>query len=666
MSGEGVVTPSTNSQAEKTHEDLRKSVEVANIPVLLMILHQFTGDPKWLEAPYRPAPQRGLDDNDDGGLSPSIQNEIREAAVLALARLNAGERPQIAVPSEERVLIMMSALLGEEIPNKYGRMMREELARFAAEPLDEYMELVDEADEHNAIVIGMSLAGIVAAKHLEEAGLDYVILERNTSHGGSWLVNKYPGAGVDTPSHLYSFSFRNNDWKHHFVLRDEIVEYFGETIKELKIAARVQFDTQVVSLTWLNEDKLWQVETRKADGSKVILRARIVISAVGIFGQPKIPDLPGLAQFGGTQFHPADWPEQLDLSGKRVVVVGTGASAMQLVPAIADKVGHLTILQRSPQWIAPFEKFGAEISVGARYLLSEFPLYRAWYWVRLFWQFGDKVLTGLRSDPDWTHPDLAMNARNMAHRRLFERYVREQVGDRTDLLEKVIPDYPPYGKRMLLDNGWFQALRKSNVDLITQGVSAVEPTGVITQSGEHIPADVIVWSTGYEATRFLSSFDVIGRGGVKLRDAWGDDNPTTYLGVATPGFPNLFMLGGPHSFPGAGSFMFFMELQMRYVRRLIGEMISAGGLSIEPRLEPTADYNAEVDELHSKMVWTHPRVESYFRNSTGRVCVIMPFLNVEYWNKLRDVELSDFKIEVGGRGATSNANTSTTTSAGAA
>lgn len=641
---------------------IEEAVAVGNVPVLLMMLYQVTGDETWLEEPYRPTRPRGLGDHDTGGLDPEIQQEIRLAALEVLKHLQRGGRPVIPLPSEEQVVRMMSVFLGEDVGEEYGRMMREELSRFAGQPLDSFDD--PSPVDFEVIVIGMSVAGTAAAKHLQEMGVPFTILERRKRSGGSWLDNHYPGAGVDTPSHLYSFSFANHDWQRHFTLRDDLIDYFDGVLEGLSVEDRVRYDTEVIRVTWDPSGKSWTVDARHADGSRSTYRARFIITAVGIFGLPKMPELPGRLDFAGEQFHPADWPDDLDLSDKRVVVVGTGASAMQIVPAIAGRVKQLTVLQRSPQWVAPFEKFGQEITPPVRQLLAEFPLYRAWYWLRLFWQFGDKVIDALRADPNWEHPERAMNARNDAHRQFFLRYIEQQVGDRTDLLDKVVPDYPPFGKRILLDNGWYQALKLPHVELIAEAARSVSETGLTTESGTHIDADVIVWSTGYDANRFLASFEVNGVSGQTIRDAWDDDDPRTYLGIATPGFPNLFMLGGPHSFPGAGSFMFFMELQMRYIRRLLGAVSALGAEVIEPRQDATDRYNEQVDELHDRTVWTHPKVQTYFRNSKGRVCVVMPFLNSEYWNLVRDLRLEDYVIDAPDEAATTERRRLSSASAG--
>ena len=381
---------------------------------------------------------------------------------------------------------------------------------------------------------------------------------------------------------------------------------------------------------------------RSASGTQETLVADVVISAVGVLNRKRLPDVAGMATFQGVQFHSSEWPDDLDLEGKRVAVVGTGASSMQISPAIAPRVAHLTIFQRSPQWVAPFEKFMEPIPTELRMLIQTCPLYHAWYWTRLFWQFGDKVIESLRIDPGWEHPERSVNARNDAHRQYFTRYLTRQLKNRPDLIAKTLPDYPPFGKRILLDNGWFKAIQRDNVTLVTERVTEVTPTGLIDSAGDEYEADVIVWATGFYAARFVSSLDVRGLGGIELREIWNDDDPRAYLGVSVPGFPNFFMLGGPNSFPGSGSFMYFMEVQMRYIRKLLTQMLARGITAVDATEQVNDTYNELVDSTHARTVWTHPGMQTYYRNSRGRVVFVMPFLNVEYWNMTKDVDLADY------------------------
>ncbi|MDJ0419741.1 flavin-containing monooxygenase [Rhodococcus opacus] len=640
------VTESRQFNPDRLSEaEVRTAVSIANVPALLMVVYQMTGDEKWLEEPYRPTRGKGLGDHDSGGLSDEIQDEIRQAAVQAILEFQSGVEPVIETPTAEQTVRMISVCMGEPVADQYGPMLSLELARRAAPNAPELaLEPVTPPVGFNVIVIGTGVAGIAAAQQLEDMGIDYVILEKQPEAGGNWWQNTYPGAGVDTPSHLYSFSFAKNDWNTHFELRNELQEYFGRVLKDVGGNERVRYSTEVLAATYDETSRAWSVDVRNPDGSIETLRSNVVISAVGVLNRPVTPNLPGMDTFRGTSFHSADWPEGLDLDGKRVAIVGTGASSMQITPAIADRVEHLTVFQRSPQWVAPFEKFRMPIPMELRRLLQSCPLYHSWYWIRLFWQFGDKVIESLRVDPEWEHPERSVNARNDAHREYFTRYITAQVGDRTDLLDKVMPDYPPFGKRILLDNGWYEALRRDNVDLINESVAAVTETGLVSASGAAIDVDVIVWATGFEAARFVSSLDVRGVDGLSLRDAWNDDDPRAYLGVSVPQFPNFFMLGGPNSFPGSGSFMFFMEVQMRYIRGLLTEMFQQNIAAIDARTDANDKYNELVDSTHARTVWTHRGMSTYYRNSRGRVVFVMPFLNVEYWEMTRRPDLENYTI----------------------
>ena len=626
-----------------TEREVRAAVAIANVPTLLMVVFQFTGDEKWLNEPYLPTRGKGLGDHDSGGLPPAIQGEIRAAAADAILRLQAGEKPAIVRPSDELTAHMMSVCMGEPVSDAYGPMLSSEIARRIDPALPELrMPTVDVPEGYKVIVIGVGIAGIAAANQLEDMGIDYTILEKQPEAGGNWYQNTYPGAGVDTPSHLYSFSFAKNDWAKHFELRDDLQRYFTRTLKDLGALQRVRFDSEVASATYRESDKKWEVLVRSASGTQETLIADVVISAVGVLNRKRLPDVANMDAFRGVQFHSSEWPDDLELEGKRVAVVGTGASSMQISPAIASRVAHLTIFQRSPQWVAPFEKFMEPIPAELRMLIQSCPLYHAWYWIRLFWQFGDKVIESLRIDPGWGHPERSVNARNDAHRQYFAGYLTGRLKGRPDLIEKALPDYPPFGKRILLDNGWFETIRRDNVTLVTERVNEVTPTGLIDSAGDEHEADVIVWATGFYAARFVSSLDVLGVGGIQLREVWDDDNPRAFLGVSVPGFPNFFMLGGPNSFPGSGSFMYFMEVQMRYIRKLLTQMLERGITAVDATEQVNNTYNELVDSTHARTVWTHPGMQTYYRNSRGRVVFVMPFLNVEYWNMTKDVDLADY------------------------
>ncbi|MGC0367543.1 4-hydroxyacetophenone monooxygenase [Rhodococcus sp. 27YEA15] len=617
-------------------------VATANIPTLLMVIYQVTGDERWLNDPYRPTRSPGLNDHDTGGLPQEIQDEILVAGVAALDHLRAGGAPVIEVPDPELMSRMLGVCVGEKVDENYGRMFSEEFRRRLVGSSN-LGKPVAASSNFRVLVVGAGVSGIIAAQQLQEMGVDFLVVDKHDAAGGNWIDNRYPGVGVDTPSHLYSFSFSENDWQMHFELRPQLQDYLERTFAAIGGPERTRFGTDVVSITFDEESAGWYAVLRDSGGVEDRQWFNAVVSAVGILNRPKMPTLPGIEDFQGLAFHSSAWPEDLDIRGRRVAIIGSGASAMQIVPAIVGDVGELTLFQRTPPWVAPFEKFMQPIDGGARRLLSDVPLYRSWYWLKLYWQFGDKVLDSLQKDPTWQHPERAVNARNDGHRQFFTQYIRDELGkDADDLFDKVLPSYPPYGKRILLDNGWYRALCRPHVRLVDKGVAEVKVNGVVDTEGQFHEADILVWATGFEASRFVSSYDVIGRDGLTLRQAWDDDDARAFLGVTVPEFPNFFMLGGPNSFPGSGSFMYFMEVQMRYITRLFDAMAAEGVDAVNVRSDVFDEYNAQVEHAAEQTVWTHPGTNTFFRNERGRLVFVSPFRNVDYWSRAESSGLDDY------------------------
>jgi 4-hydroxyacetophenone monooxygenase len=613
----------------------------ANVPTLLMVLVQLTGDERWLEAPYLPTKARGLSDNESGGLRDDVQAEIRGAAFDAIMAWRAGEPVAIPAPSGALLIRMMSVAMGEDVPDEYAPMIAGELG--LDDPADTIGSLVPPG--FRALIIGGGISGICAAVRLQEAGIPYTIIERNADVGGVWLENRYPGAAVDTPSHLYSFSFAPYDWSRYFASQGEILEYLRSVADRFDLRRHVRLGTEVTAVTYDETLQQWSVQTSGPSGSET-LTANVVISAVGAFNKPKIPDIAGMGTFGGPNFHTADWPEDIDLTGKRVAVVGNGASAMQVVPAIVDSVESLVVFQHSPQWAAPFEKFKQPVAEPVRFLLREVPLYYAWYRTRLAWIFNDRLYQSLQKDPAWPHPERSLNAVNDAHRRALTGYIESELGDRTDLRDVVIPTYPPFGKRMLLDNGWFRSIARDHVVVETERVAEVRPTSIVTSSGREHEVDAIVWATGFDVVRFLAPIDIRGRDGVRLHDVWQGDDARAYLGTVIPQFPNFFVLYGPNTqFGHGGSLITVMERQVHYLMSALRRMFDEGVGSLEVRADVHDEYNARIDAAHERMVWTHPGMDTYYRNARGRVVVNNPFRMQEFWQLTEAADVNDYLVE---------------------
>jgi 4-hydroxyacetophenone monooxygenase len=638
-------------------EALGAAMGEANIPVLLMVLVQLTGDRRWLEDPYRPTRTRGMSDHRDGGLPEVIQDEIRAAALKAVLQGASGRPAAITVPDDALLAEMMSVCMGEEVPAGYVPMMAEEMGFKARYKAWDGSVPQSGPGAFRVLIIGGGVSGLCMAIKCKEAGIPFVVAEKNPSIGGTWFENRYPDCGVDTPSYLYSFSFAQVQWPEYFSKGYTVQDYLERVAVDYGLNDSIRLSTKVVSAEYDEQSSLWKVTTSVEGGAESIEHYNAVISAVGQLNQPKIPALPGLGDFEGTAFHSARWPVNADLRGKRVAVVGTGASAMQFVPVIAQTAEHLTIFQRSPQWVAPNEDYGRAVCDADHALIAEVPFYGAWYRMRLAWTFGDKVHATLRRDPDWEHPERSVNSVNDGHRRYFTRYMADELGARADLLEKVVPSYPPFGKRMLLDNGWFTALTRDNVELVTDRIARVEPTGVATEGGTLHEADALVLATGFETQRMLDSVDVRGRAGTSLRDSWGDDDPRAYMGMTMPGFPNFFCLYGPNTNLGhGGSLIFLSECQVRYIVDLFTQMIDKGIAAVDCAQEVHDAYNVRVDKAHEGLIWTHKGMDTWYRNRAGRVVANSPWTLLEHWTMTREPVLANYELTYSGPATSTGAD----------
>lgn len=621
---------------------IRRAVADANVPTLLMVLVQLTGDLAWLEDPYRPTRGKGLGENDTGGLPEEIQQQIKDAAAEAIIAWHEGEEPAIVAPDEQLLTRMLSVSMGEEVAEEYGPMIAEDLTTFAG-LVEKEEEPLAVPEGFTAIVIGAGISGMLAARELRKAGVSVTVFEADEKPGGTWWINRYPGCGVDVPSYLYSFAHAAYDWPYYYATRDELFEYLEKVADEWDMNSVTRYGARVQKAQWNDEKQHWVVEVERA-GLRETYEANILVSGVGAFGTPKTPNIPGIDSFRGITTHTAYWPEGLDLRGKRVGVIGNGASAMQVVPAIAPEVESLTIFQRSAHWVAPFEKFRVEVPDSVRFLLSEVPLYRSWYRQRLSWVLNDTLYPALQRDPDWPHPERSLNAQNDGHRRFFTRYIESELEGFPEIIEKVTPNYPPFGKRILLDNGWYRTLRRENVELVADSIEEVTEQGIRVAGGREFEVDAIVFATGFDVANFLASFELVSRSGETLRELWGDD-ARAYIGTTAPGFPNFFTLYGPNTQAGhGGSLIFYLESQMRYVISLLRQTFQAGATVAEVRGDVTEEYNRRVDEAHERMIWTAKGFDTYYRNSKGRVVVANPWRVIDWWHMTNEANTEDFVL----------------------
>ncbi len=616
----------------------------ANIPILLLVLFQLTGDSTWLGDDYRPTRTPGTNDHNDGGLPPWKQEQIRIAAVDAILTYAAGTPPAVPFPGDRQLLAMLRTCTGEDVPGEYVAMTRDLFVANATGHRSPVPAPPADPPSPNILVVGAGISGLSVATELLRRGLDRIeIVDRREELGGTWAENNYPGAGVDTPSFLYSFSYFRHIWSQHFGKRTEVRRYLADYADQMGLRRLIRLRTEVISAVYDERVCKWCV-TLVHDGETSQLTVDFVIFAVGQLSTPKVPSLPGLEKFTGAVTHSATWPEWLDVSGKHVAVVGTGASAMQIVPAIANQVTALTVFQSEPQWIAPNTKYFMPVEGALNRALVQIPFYYAWYRFRLAWLFNDRIYSSLQIDPDWGGMPYSINQRNARHREHFARYIREQLAGRPDLIEKCMPSYPVFSRRLLLDNGWLETMKRDHVTLLASRATALVNGELVAGNGEGCRPDVIVFATGFQSKHLLASVDIVGREGVRIRDLWGEEDPRAYLGMTVPQFPNMFVMYGPNTNIGhGGSYMLTAECQANYIASAISLMQVEGVAAIECRNVVLEEYNRAVDTKHAGMIWSVPTTPTPYRNRAGRV-TNLPWRIVDFWHMTRKPELRNFHL----------------------
>jgi 4-hydroxyacetophenone monooxygenase len=622
-------------------DELRDALAEANVPCLIGVLYQLTGDARWLAEPYRITPTMGFESHDDGGLPAERVEEIRSAAFTAITDWSAGAPVAHPAPDGAELVTLMSAVMGEPVAEKYVPLAAEQLGFAPFVPDDVTDRCADTG--FSVIVVGAGFSGLAAAVHLKQAGIPFRVLERNDHVGGTWYEANYPGARVDVPNDLYSYSFFHREWSQNFAEPDEIRQYIDDVIAHFELAPHIETGVSVDGAEWDADGSEWVVKINSGNGSETV-RATALITAAGLHNTPNIPQFPGLSEFTGEVLHSARWSPETDLRGKKVAVVGAGASAMQVVCKIAEDVEQMVVVQREPHWTTPNEQYFRKQTPARHWLYRNVPFYRAWFRFRLYWIYTERNYPALRVDPNAAEKGRLVSGLNDAYRRNLTAYLRAQLDGREDLIEKSLPKYPPFGKRLLMDNGWFATLRRPNVSLVAEGVDHLTERGLVTDSGETFDVDILILCTGFQQQRYLYPMELRGRDGVELRESWSDDNARAYLGITAPGFPNLFFLYGPNTNPPGGSWLTVAEAQVRYVVEMLTEMVKDDVATVEVREEPFEDYNRELDDTNNAMVYAMDGVESYYRNSTGRVVTNSPWAVPDYFARTSAPNLADYDV----------------------
>lgn len=492
--------------------------------------------------------------------------------------------------------------------------------------------------DFKVLICGSGVNGLATAFRCQAAGIKYIILERDDGLGGTWHQNFYPGVRCDTPSITYSFSSDPNyNWKKYFADGAEVKEYVQRICDQRGISHNVRYNMTVESARWKESESLWEVSCVNSVTKQIeVFSANVFVSAVGQLSNPNIPKIPGQELFEGKACHTARYDSTIDFKGKNVVVMGTGATAMGICPEIQKQARHLTIFQGTPQWYVDIPNHKKQISEEEQWCMRYLPFYERWYRFYTLRHIVDYYTDVLTSNSD----------ANRSLQDTLEKYISGQVNGDSALVAKMTPKHPPVCTRMLVDNHWCKMMLEPNVTLVDGRAASITANSVVGPHGEVADADIIIYATGFQSTKFCTaSLQVFGKNGVSLADDWNPD-PTAYLGMCRPSFPNFFMMYGPNTnVSSGGSIIWCAETAGRYIGQCITAMVRSDIYKMSVKEDVHDEYNRFITEELKWTAWNDNRCNSWYKNGkTGKVTNNLPMALEEWWNRTRLVNLDDFDV----------------------
>jgi 4-hydroxyacetophenone monooxygenase len=637
-----------HSILEPIHDDddtIRAGVVDAPVPPLLAAVAHLTGDHSLLRDDLRPDLTQVL--QPDAGYDAEQLALARRLAADALIRHRDAGNPPAPRLTDEQLQTFVEFVAGGPVDDEHLPLLEEELALDGADlraPAWRKDQLAPDR-EFRVGIIGAGMSGLAVAHRLKQAGVPIVLFEKNPDVGGTWYENAYPGCRVDIQNHFYSYSFaQSSEWPQFHSEQRVLLDYFRTCADELGLREHIHFGAEVQRAQWCDDEQRWQLEVRDDRGTVAVHEVHALVSATGQLNRPLMPDIPGIERFAGPWFHSAQWRPEVELAGKRVAVIGTGASAVQFIPPVAEIASHLTVWQRTPPWLLPVPTYQADVPAGLRWLLRHAPDFARWDRLWVFARTQEGLLPLATVDPEWQPQDRSVSAANQMMRDLLTAYY-EAVFPDPELCAKVVPPYPPISKRVVLDDGTYPAaLQRDNVTLETTGIAEITERGVRDIDGIEHEFDVIIYGTGFQASKFLTPMQVTGAGGVDLHATWGGD-ARAYLGITVPGFPNLFLMYGPNTnIVINGSIIYFSECEANYIVESVRMLLARGEHSMDCRAAVHDTYNERIDAGNRTRAWGASDVNSWYKNEFGRVAQNWPFNLFEYWKQTRAPDPDDYVL----------------------
>lgn len=626
-------------------EFMRRALDDADLNALRLALYQATGDESLLDVKLQVIPVYG-----GATTLTEVAAEEREgikAKVLAFLLDKPADFAETA-PDDAALRRMYEAFRNETLSEKDWRYRRD-LAAFDDHPrLAQWSggEQPELPEGYQVAVIGSGFSGIAMGVQLSRLGIPYTIYERRSDLGGTWSSNAYPDVRVDTTNFLYQFFFEKNyPWTEYFARAGEVRTYLEHVAKKHGVYEHIQFNSDVKSAIFDATSGTWTV-TVQVEGEQRVATTNAIVSASGLFANPKRVDIPGIDDFEGEILHTAECTGEEVLDGRNVAVIGNGSTGVQMLSAVQKRAGSVGVFQRTSQWIAPRERYGEAILPETRWLLNTMPYYWNWYCYSIATMRLAGQLTQ-EPDPQWQAAGGLVNKANDELRDGLAKYIRSKVGSRPDLVEKLTPKHAPMARRMIVDNSWYESLLKDNVELVAEQIERITPKGIRTVDGKERPYDLIFTATGFEVQKYLWPTDYRGLSGESIEKEWTDPaggGPRAYLSLTVPDFPNLFIMYGPNSQNRAGSLIVWIEIWARYIAEALVATIEGGHRYLTVRPDVFEDYNKRLDEVMLGLIWydAASKGRNYYVNEFGRQQVNVPWRLEDYYELLEKFNPDDY------------------------
>ncbi|KAJ5814258.1 uncharacterized protein N7503_001008 [Penicillium pulvis] len=626
------------------HEFIKNSIDKSNLNALRLALLQVTGDPDLANMRTRRHAIRG------GAMFAHILSEedvpaLKEKAFAYLAARVPGD--PIPPPPSKAEAKKLADLFGDEpVPEVEYDYHYEELA-YEEFPRDakwtDKKPSAEKIDSFKVVVIGGGISGVAAAVQFKRLGLNFQVLERQGAIGGTWLLNSYPDARVDTSSYLFQFKFfKNYPWSEYFASAGETRKYLDDVAEHYQIKDHFKFNREVIGAVWHEDTSEWELTVKHADGLEETITCNAIVSGSGLFATANQPDIKGIKDFKGPIFHTSKWDSSVDYKDKRVALLGTGSTGTQLAPAVAREAKQFTVFQRTPNWIMKMDGYRSEIDDHVRWMFANMPYY--WNWYCYSSHVTSQQLQYMQNiDKDWQAKGGRINERNDLVQKNLTEYIMSKAEGVPGLLEKILPKHAPLVRRLVVDNGFYDMLHRENVELVTDDIDQFTENGLKTKDGVEREFDIVVLGTGFKVTQYFYPCKYVGRNEASMQSLWSKDGPRSYMGLALPGFPNFFSFYGPNHQPRSGGFYSWGEIWARYTALCFVHMLENDKSSMECRKDVFDDYNTRLDEAAKDLIW-EMEGHGYYVNEFGRQSVNAPWHTAVYHRMVSKPNFEDFEI----------------------